>query len=87
MTQYRLHIDIPLGVNEDEAIQEAKKVIRDIEVRWTHPRSRPVDQDMSVDRVNYRLGFDDDRAKTNYLDINEEGHCSTKKSRIVFTND
>ena len=42
---------------------------------------------MSVERVNYRLGFDDDRAKTNYLDINEEGHCSTKKSRMVFTND
>jgi len=87
MTQYRLHIDIPLGANVDEAITEAKKVIQDIEVRMTHPRSRPVDQNMNVDQVNYRLGFDDDRAKTNYLDINEEGHCSTKKSRMVFTND
>lgn len=30
--------------------------------------------------VSYRLGNDDDRQKSNYLDINENGHVSHKKT-------
>ena len=28
MTQYRLHIDIPLGNNEEEAIKDAKSIVK-----------------------------------------------------------
>ena len=72
---YRLHIDIPLGHDEQTAI----KVANDI-MQWCF-----VDIDCLgdvVEQVNYRLGHDEDRQKSNHLDKNENGHVSNKKSRI-----
>jgi len=38
--------------------------------------------DMGFTDINYRLGHDDDRQKSNYLIKNENGHVANKKSRI-----
>jgi len=38
--------------------------------------------DMGFTDINYRLGHDDDRQKSNYLIKNENGHIANKKSRI-----
>jgi hypothetical protein len=40
-----------------------------------------------VDEVYYRLGHDDDRQKSNYLDKNENGHCSNKKLKLTSPDD
>jgi hypothetical protein len=42
---------------------------------------------LDVECINYRLGHDDDRQKSNYLDKNENGHVSNKKSKILLTKD
>jgi len=40
----------------------------------------------NVEQINYRLGHDEDRQKSNYLDKNENGHVTNKKSRISLTD-
>jgi hypothetical protein len=37
-----------------------------------------------VEQVNYRLGHDEDRQKSNYLLKNENGHVSNKKCHIYW---
>lgn len=41
-----------------------------------------VDNNIENIKINYRLGNDEDRQKSNYLNINENGHASNKKSII-----
>ena len=81
---YRLHVDIPLGHNEEIA----KKVAGSI-VRWVFQDGDAQEriQRLALDRfdikeINCRLGNDEDRQKSNYLDVNENGHASNKKIRI-----
>jgi hypothetical protein len=38
---------------------------------------------IGVEEINFRLGHDDDRQKSNYLMKNENGHVNNKKSKIV----
>jgi hypothetical protein len=38
---------------------------------------------MNIDTVNFRLGHDQDRQKSNYFMKNDNGHVNNKKSRIV----
>jgi hypothetical protein len=38
--------------------------------------------DMGFADINYRLGNDNDRQKSNYMIRNENGHIANKKSRI-----
>ena len=79
---YRLHIDIPI-----EAIdtQEAQDI-----ARATLTRLGLLDPSFGGAltgtglEVNYRLGHDDDRQRSNYLDMDEKGHCSNRKTRISF---
>ena len=79
---YRLHIDIPLGQNEEEAVRITESLMR-----WTFEdvdcktRLKMLTFD-GIDQINYRLGHDEDRQKSNYLDKNENGHCSNKKTKI-----
>ena len=73
---FRLHIDIPLPYTEEEAVKMAKDIIATL-----NPNK------LDVYCINYRLGHDDDRQKSNYLDKNENGHVSNKKSKILFTKD
>ena len=80
--QYRLHIDIPLGSDEEEAIKMAESLMQ-----WTFAdvdcKSRIQRLTFGgIEQVNYRLGHDEDRQKSNYLIKNENGHVSNKKTRI-----
>tara|TARA_Y100001938_G_scaffold146093_1_gene224245 strand:- start:566 stop:814 length:249 start_codon:yes stop_codon:yes gene_type:complete len=78
---YRLHIDIPLGDDEERAIYKSKLLIQ--EILGTHNDTiMHLNEKYDVNLMNYRLGHDDDRQKSNYLDKNENGHCSNKKTKI-----
>jgi len=80
MSEYRLHIDVPLGTDEEKAINTANLIIQ-----WCFHDDRHQVMKMgihSIEQVNYRLGHDEDRQKSNYLDKNENGHVSNKKMKI-----
>ncbi len=70
--QYRLHIDIPLGIDEEQAIEMSRRIVSTLRVP------------SGVSQINYRLGHDEDRQKSNYLDKNENGHVSNKKIKITI---
>lgn len=72
MSQYRLHIDIPLPFTEHESIQISNMIIQYMSGLNNN----------SVEEINYRLGHDDDRQKSNYMMKNENGHVNNKKSKI-----
>lgn len=80
---YRLHIDIPLGEDAERATSIAREftkwILLDEEAKDRIRRVMGSGEGMSL---NYRLGNDADRQKSNYLDINENGHVSTKKIRV-----
>tara|TARA_R100000008_G_scaffold43290_2_gene25039 strand:- start:157 stop:417 length:261 start_codon:yes stop_codon:yes gene_type:complete len=84
---YRLHIDIPLGTNEEDALHAAKQLMEwyfiDIDAK---DRINRLTHGVDLSTINYRLGHDEDRQKSNYLDINENGHASNKKIRISMEN-
>jgi hypothetical protein len=70
MNQFRLHIDVPLGSDMFAARVAGQKFLDAL-------------AGLAKDHeVQYRLGHDTDRQKSNYYQINENGHCSNKKSRL-----
>ena len=82
---YRLHIDIPLGSDEEEAIKQAKELMH-----W-HFSDEDAQEKLKtivggVEQVNYRLGHDEDRQKSNYLNKNDNGHVTNKKTRLTFSD-
>ena len=80
MSGFRLHIDVPLACGEAEAVAKAKEIMEML-------NSKDKMTGLGVDQINYRLGHDEDRQKSNYLMKNESGHINNKKSRIMFTED
>jgi hypothetical protein len=80
MSNYRLHIDIPVGTNEEEAIRIATHMISSIAV---HVGDR-AKIDSEITGMNYRLGHDNDRQKSNYFNKDMEGHVNNKKTRLTF---
>lgn len=76
MNGYRLHMDIFLGDDEVEAIQNSKQIMGIIEGNFFRLRS------MDVERVNVRLGHDNDRQKSNYLIKDGQDHVSNKKIKM-----
>ena len=82
MSEYRLHIDIPLGGDEETAIKNANQLMHwtfsDVDCKERILRLTNND----INQINYRLGHDEDRQKSNYLQKNENGHVSNKKIRI-----
>tara|TARA_R100000005_G_C4879383_1_gene131798 strand:- start:16 stop:261 length:246 start_codon:yes stop_codon:yes gene_type:complete len=78
MSQYRLFIDIPLGTNEEEAVAKTYTLIG----KYTNDVQTRLMESMGIEQFNYRLGYDDDRQRSNYLDKNENDHVSNKKTRI-----
>ena len=80
MSEYRLHIDIPLGTDEEEAMTIASHLITSIAI---HVGDR-AKMGENITGLNYRLGHDDDRQKSNYFTKNEEGHVNNKKTRLTF---
>ena len=76
---YRLHIDIPMPFNENDA--------RDFSLAIVHMLNKEKITSMGIDQINYRLGHDDDRQKSNYFMTNATGHVNNKKSKIVLTKE
>ena len=81
MDQYRLFIDIPLGNNEEKAISASHVIM----TTFLSDKNFFVDLTPKVDEVNYRLGYDEDRQRSNYLNKNENGHVSNKKNKWVIS--
>ena len=67
---YRLHIDLPLDEDLENSQQLSEHIIEIL-------KNELYGEGLSV--VQYRLSNDTDRGNKNYLDINENGHCSNKK--------
>jgi len=77
---YRLFIDYPINASStEEAVVIARKILEQIALS---NEAKIIAQSNSCDQVNYRLGHDEDRQNRNYFVINENGHASTKKSRV-----
>tara|TARA_R110000744_G_scaffold135666_2_gene245173 strand:- start:319 stop:573 length:255 start_codon:yes stop_codon:yes gene_type:complete len=83
--QFRLHIDIPLGDDEEEAIKMAKSLMH-----WHFSDSEAMEKIVTlantVKQINYRLGHDEDRQKSNYLQKTDNGHITNKKTRLTFSD-
>jgi len=79
--QFRLHIDIPLGYDEYEAIDKARSLIH---WHFSDPEAREKIRRLmgNIEEVNYRLGHDEDRQKSNYLQKTDNGHVINKKCRL-----
>jgi len=81
MNEYRLYIDIPLGTDEDGAIYRSKLLIQ--EFLNSHREDLGfLNEKYDIEQLNYRLGYDEDRQRSNYLDKNENDHVSNKKIRL-----
>lgn len=72
---YRLHIDLPFDQNLDSSKEKTEKIMKAFEKALQ-------EQGITNQDVNYRLGNDGDRQKSNYLQINENNHVNNKKLKI-----
>jgi hypothetical protein len=81
---YRLHIDIPLNMTEEQAIIASQQILGLLAEEETDAL---ILNAIGVEEINYRLGHDDDRQKSNYFTKNENGHVNNKKSKIVVPKD
>jgi len=78
---FRLHIDIQITGSEAEALKISDDIIR---FAFDNMQSRNLLEMLNIENVNYRLGHDHDRQKSNYFTKNENGHVNNKKSRIII---
>ena len=76
---YRLHIDIPMPFSEEDALKKSETVIAFLQ-------NTILIEKLEIDQINYRLGHDDDRQKSNYFMKDENGHVNNKKSKIILDN-
>lgn len=74
---YRLHIDIPLPYSEEEALKVSELLVGCINTNILIERT-------NIEQINYRVGHDDDRQRSNYLMKDANGHVSNKKCKIVI---
>ena len=74
---YRLFIDIPMPFTQEEALRTGRLIVQMLE------KEHAAFHSMNIEQINYRLGHDEDRQNRNYFVINDMGHASTKKSKIV----
>ena len=77
---YRLHIDIPLNMTEEQATIASQQILGLLAEEETDAL---ILNAIGVEEINYRLGHDDDRQKSNYFTKNENGHVNNKKSKII----
>ena len=88
---FRLHIDIEIpeikrpfpevSCTQQDALDTSKKII-DYLIDNFH--SAKVLRELDISEVNYRLGHDMDKQKSNYFKKNANGHVDNKKSKIVI---
>ena len=80
MSTHRLHIDIPLPMSEADAVAITQIVMASLQaphlLQELHSRGVP--------SINYRLGHDEDRQRSNYLEKTPSGHVTCNKSRITI---
>ena len=75
---FRLHIDIPVGHDEEYAKETSEIVLRLLrDASLLSPL-----RERSVDSINFRLGHDEDRQRSNYFQKTENGHVGHIKSKI-----
>lgn len=77
---YRLHIDIPLNMSEEDALTASQQILGILADEET---DAIILNAIGVEEINYRLGHDDDRQKSNYFIKDANGHVNNKKSKIV----
>lgn len=80
--QYRLHIDIPLGDDPKEAKFIAEMLMDQFIETAMETKMDSAFGPACLDTINYRLGNDADRQKSNHLMVNENGHVSNKKYHV-----
>ena len=73
---FRLHMDFPLTTDENGSIASVAVLINFLQ------NNKQQLIDMGITDINYRLGNDEDRQKSNYMIKNQNGHVANKKSRI-----
>ena len=73
---FRLHMDFPLTADENGSIASVAVLVNFLQ------NNKQQLIDMGFTDINFRLGNDEDRQKSNYLIKNENGHVANKKSRI-----
>ena len=73
---FRLHMDFPLTATETDSLNTCNRFIEFLQ------EHKDVLIDMGITDINFRLGHDQDRQKSNYMIKNENGHVANKKSRI-----
>jgi hypothetical protein len=73
---FRLHMDFPLTTDETGSMASVTALMTFLE---SHKEELI---NMGFGDINYRLGNDYDRQKSNYMIRNENGHIANKKSRI-----
>ena len=81
---YRIHIDIPLVVScQEEAVIAARAIMEIL----ASPEALQSVKAHSGTQVNYRLGDDTDRQKSNYLVLTPSGHVTNQKCKILLTEE
>ena len=73
---FRLHMDFPLTTDENSSINTCNQFTAFFD---KHKKELI---GMGITDINFRLGNDHDRQKSNYMIRNENGHIANKKSRI-----
>ena len=81
---YRLHIDIPLGADEEQAIYKSRLLVEEFFTDYSCAPVHILNEKYNITQANYRLGHDEDRQRSNYLDKDENDHVSNKKCRVNF---
>lgn len=97
---YRLHIDIPLNCDLETAKQAGLDAVNAILTACAAENSKvtidtitpetildPMSPSQTVNQINYRLGCDDDRQKSNYYVMDGKGHVTHKKCVIRLSED
>ena len=82
---FRLHIDIPLNMTEEDALMASQQILgilADVDTDAILRRIILLNA-IGVEEINYRLGHDEDRQKSNYFQKDSNGHVNNKKSKIV----
>ena len=77
---HRLFIDIPLQLSVENAVTVSKEIVDFL------TNNSELFKTAGVEKINYRLGHDEDRQKSNYLLLDPNGHVSTKKCTIVVNS-
>jgi hypothetical protein len=72
-----------MGTDEEKAIDTANLIMKCCFNDDRHQCQKL--KEHGIDEVHYRLGYDEDRQKSNYLNKNDNGHVTNKKIKISIS--